>query len=182
MYVLRKARAAGLRNALRLNFLTAAAEWIPLQTASVTHILAGSVFGFFQNRAQVLDECARVLRPHGYLCTCTFYYTRTAPAALLDGLHKAVGFRPQPQWTRKFWQEFFRRRFQLVSSRRGTLPIHTPEELAASSHSIVMSSPELVQSSEEAKLAAARRLLFYRLLFNEHRRYQGYVSQVWQSK
>jgi SAM-dependent methyltransferase len=164
-----------------VRFMIANAEAIPLAARSVTHVLAGSVFGFFARPRLALDECARVLQPKGYLCTATFYYVRRPPEVLLDGVAKAVGFRPHAGWTKNYWNDFFETRFRRLSSHDMPLKVESPQAIAVACHATLLRSDDVRLLADRDKAEALRRLYYCRLVFNEHRRYQKYTVQVWQA-
>ena len=166
--------------ASRVEYAVGDASLIPFMDRQFSHILAGTTFGFIQNRHQALKECWRVLSNEGLLCIATFYYDRTPPEKILDRVASAVGFRPSGDWDYDWWRIFFETQFTLVEEEDDVLSVLQEDEVTESVRRFIYStSLPLKETSEEIKQGCFEKLRDIRLVLNEHRQYQRFNVSIW---
>jgi SAM-dependent methyltransferase len=172
-----EARNAGLLSQLTYNVGDAAA--LPYGHGSFSHVLAGSCFGFIEERTKALTECARILGNGGLICISAFYYLRTPPVALLDRVANAIGYRPDPDRRYEFWRGFFSLAFEPVAERIQELDVLQPALVEAAARELVDRSTSVRTQPADVQQACLHRMVTTRLILNEHRRYQGLSIAVW---
>jgi SAM-dependent methyltransferase len=156
---------------------------LPFADGTFSHVVAGACLGFVDDQARALREIARVLRPGGLLCVSTFYYPETPPASILDRVQASLGFRPNPAWSRQFWDDQFDACFDLDSERGAELTVYPVAEIREWVAHFVANQCETTRDApDELRVAVFRRLLTDRLAFNEHRRYQALAIQAWRAR
>lgn len=167
----------------KVQFFVGDACYLPFSDKEFSHVLAGSTFGFIQDRANALAECRRVLKSSGHLCIGNFYYTEIPSENLLDTVSGVVGFRPESKWSHKWWSDFFSSEFDLQKEENEPLPVIQPKEIADLVRKFIYeTSPVLKTASKEIQDACFRRLYEIRLILNEHRRLQGLNISIWVPK
>ena len=172
------ARERGVES--RCEYVTGNAEEIPAADGSFTHVFGGCNFAFIHDRGRALDETRRVLKGEGTLCISGFHYLRPPPAGLVDEVSRQVSFRPDPIWTKEYWDGFFGRLFWKSAERELQLRVFSPQELdAAVRKQIFISDGPLRNADDDTKNRCFRRLLEIRQILNEHRAYQGVSVQTW---
>lgn len=148
-----------------------------------THILAGCTFGFIGEREKALSECSRVLLDNGKLCVANFYYTERPDQSLLDAVSKVVNFKPNPDWTRDWWVDFFSKKFTLVKEEDHSLNILSKIELESTIEKFIYQDSFVLKDYDgKFKKACFNKLLGVRTILNEHRKYQKFNITVWANK
>ncbi len=175
----RKAQDAQLSG--RCSFRVGNAEALDVPNAAVTHVVAGACFGFFQNPSVALKEAKRVLNSRGCLGVANFHYIKTPPSTLLDQVEEAIGYRPDPNRSLDYWQEFYASEFNnALTSVEMPLPISGDSELReACERAIFEESDTLKSQPAAAQRACFERLYRIRKILNEHRAFQGYTCAIW---
>lgn len=167
----------------KLQYIVNDASHLCFLDDTFTHILAGGTFAFFQNRQRCLNECHRVLKKGGYLCTSNFFYHTSPPLELLEKVKGAIGFPPDPNWSHSFWLQFFESFFSLKKIETLSLAIADPATLERQVHAQIFNqSVTLAKDNDQIKTACFKRLLAIRMTLNEHRKYQKYEVEIWQAK
>ncbi|MCX5247146.1 class I SAM-dependent methyltransferase [Streptomyces sp. NBC_00201] len=165
------------------SYQVADAADLPLADNSFTHVLGGCNFGFIEQRERALDEVHRVLRPGGLLCVSAFYYRKRPPAHLLDQVADAIGFRTDAGRDRRFWVEFFSRKFELVDEVLHDTPSLGPRRVTRTVRKSVYGRvPALASVSRPVRDACFHRLRETRLVLDEHRSFQRLMVGVWRAK
>lgn len=161
-------------------FCVADAINLPFNDSTFSHIVAGSAFGFIQNRFNALDEAARVLRDQGRLCVASYFYLTEPPSTVLDRIADSIGYRPDSGRTLDYWFSFFSRRFQLEDRRTLHLPEFDEATVLSSVHRFIFfDSQNLANMPQDVKVACWKRLAAIRMAINEHRKYQSVKLMVW---
>lgn len=176
------ARGMMRRSGADLEIIRGDAECLPFDVGQFSHILAGSVFGFFRRPDSALRECARVLRPLGKLCTSTFFYHSSPPNSLLDKVERAAGFRPRTSWTKAYWAKFYSQEFELVASEDVELAPLDPADILSGCVELLGASSQACHYRESELAELVVDLFGRRVIFNEHSKYQSCVRAVWQKR
>lgn len=166
-----------------VQFFVGDACYLPFADKEFSHILAGSTFGFIQNRQKALAECRRVLKASGRLCIGNFYYTGKPEESLLDKVAEAVGFRPESKWSHKWWDEFFNTEFTFQKEENEPLSTIQPSEVSELVRIFIYETSSILKTASiEVKDACFKKLYGIRLILNEHRKYQGLSVSIWTPK
>jgi SAM-dependent methyltransferase len=177
------ARAIEVIGARELAYATGDACALPYEAESFTHVVAGSCFGFIEDRAQALAETERVLAREGQLCISTFHYVSSPPAELLGKVSRCVGYSPDVGRTWPFWRSFFESRFDLVTVDFVPLQVHPVADVCAAAAEYVLSIRHRFDELPDLAFDAVyKRLLRDRVVFNEHRRHQECARSVWRRR
>ena len=165
---------------LGLKYLCCDACDLPFRDSSFSHSVCGSAFGFFHDRARVLNESCRVLKPGGFLCTATFVYDSIPPAALVSKVNDIINGSIDPQSSVKTETAFFSAApLVLAGEDRFRLPVLSHDEVARSCLHDISDAQARNRISQADAEAALNRHVYCRLVFNEHRRYQSGLIQIW---
>lgn len=161
------------QTASRPLFVQARAEQLPFADGTFTHVIAGSTFGFIQEREAALREVSRVLHSRGRLLVSVYHYATTPPLRISAQVERAIGYRPDPQRTLAFWKRFFRSNFAIIDCWEFQLGVDPQSKIEAAVRQQVRRANALAPA-EQAE--AERRLLRIRSVLNEHRKYQGVAA------
>lgn len=177
-----KAAALGAEDKLRYQVSDACS--LPFGDDTFTHILGGCNFAFIQDREKALTEVFRVLKPQGIICTSNFYYRKTPGEEIINGVYNAIGFRPDPEWTLQYWQDFFASAgLELYHEKNHELSSQPGDELKKNLLSYITAENEYTrQLDETTQNAFYERFLAIREPLNDQRDYQGVTIQLWRKK
>lgn len=177
-----KAAAMGAQDKLRYQVSDACS--LPFSDDTFTHILGGCNFAFIQERSKALAEVVRVLRPQGVICTSNFYYRKKPGQEIINSVYNAIGFRPDPDWTLKYWHDFFAREdLELYHEKNHELSSQPLEELKENLLRYVSAENEFTRELDETtQNAFYERYLAIREPLNDQRDYQGVTIQLWRKK
>lgn len=153
---------------------------LPYPDRSFSHIVCGSAFGFFHNRRRVLEEAGRVLEAGGFLCTATFTYDSAPPATLVAKVNSVINGSLDLQASAETEAAFFSAGpFVQAGEERFDLPVLTHEAVALSCLYDISDALARGRISQADADVALNKHIYCRLIFNEHRRYQSGLIQIW---
>src|SRR5882724_4300043 len=166
-------------SAERPKYVCGDAASLPFGGQQFSHVLAGSCVGFIAERQSALREVKRVLRRGGSSCVASFCYCDEPPAALLDEVETAIGYRPDRSRDLEYWLRFFGSEFTLSYLRPARLAVMADAEVEPWVASLVRCS-EIAREDNEIAEVVHERLLQIQRCLNRHRLYQGAATMVWQ--
>lgn len=169
-----RTRASGVHATDQYRAARADASMLPLADKSVSHILAGCTFGFFEDAEGALTECSRVLQDDGYLCVSPFFFTRHPPSRLIAAADEVLGYRLAATPGSDRWHHFFSSHFTEMHRVDAALAIPSDRDLAA----MCLSTLSTPTGAPRAGTELIQRMLYERLVIRELNKYQGYYVAV----
>lgn len=158
----------------RVAFTFARAVCLPFPDGAFDLVFSEAAVGFMDQKARVLEEFRRVVKPGGFLGIVDFHYTRRPDESLLREMNRAVAGHLEPLDGDDWLGLFEGAGWELAEAQEMPYGAVTASLLRKDAHDTLLARPELNRLSDEAKEHIRERLWSYESLFNRNRESLAY--------
>lgn len=145
-----------------------------------THIVTAENIKFFKDPELMLQKCATWLGDGGYILASPYFQVRAMPQKLVSGMHRQLGIplKAFKNFSYKDVMDLYNK-FEIVYEDKQYPVVETSKELEYYAESVIDGACALRSIKEpELRECMKNKLLGYRKLINESRKYQGFTVLV----